>query len=165
MNAILQATEELAKPCGVSVQIPSASDDIPELAHTAGFRYADQYEPFVEALRNGENVTIATVLQDGKVIAYGFAEVPTKRGVEIMTVEVTVESRRSAGVKSTITIDGEPFEIGIGHVLVLGLMRAIEAETLHTNATTATARYVFKSLGFVSTDEDNSCLLELDKAE
>lgn len=141
-----------------------AGCDIPDLDPHSGFRYADQYQPFAEALRNNEKVTVATVLQDGKVIAYGFGEVPTKHGVEIMTIDVSVESRRSAGVKSTVTINGEPFEIGIGHVLVLGLIEAIETETIHTNATTAAARYIFKSLGFVPTDEDNSCLLRLKNA-
>lgn len=161
VTAILQATREFAKDIGVLVHVPSAGGGIVDLVHHSGFRYADQYQPFAEALQNGEKVTIATVLQNGRVIAYGFAEVPTKHGVEIMTIDVSEESRRSDGVKSTVTIHGEPFEIGIGHVLVLGLIEAIEAETIHTNATTAAARYIFKSLGFMATDEDNSCLLNL----
>jgi hypothetical protein len=164
VTAMLRATTDFASASGVLVNILSASGDTPSLNEDAGFRYADQYQPFVEALRNGEKVTIVTVLQAGEVIAIGFGEVPSKDGVEIMTIDVAAGSRRSAGMKSTITIEGETFEIGIGHVLVLGLIES-DAEIVHTNATTAAARYIFKSLGFVSTDEDNSCLLRLEKSD
>jgi len=165
VTAFIQATREFAKASGVVVRAPIASDEITHLNCDAGFRYADQYQPFGEALRNGEQVTIVTVLQAGEVVAFGFAEVPSKDGVEIMTIDVAMASRRLAGMKSTTTTEGEPFEIGIGHVLVLGLSESIDAEFVHTNATTAPARYIFKSLGFVPTDEDNSCLLRLTKTE
>lgn len=144
--------------------VPSAGDETPDLCPKAGFRYADQFQPFVDALSGGEKVTMVTVLRDEEVIAFGFGEVPTKAGVEIMTIDVAVESRRSSGVKSTVPIDGNSLEAGIGHVLVLGLIDAIDAGTVHTNATTGPARYIFKSLGFVSTDDENSCLLQLAKA-
>ena len=165
MTVFIEATKEFAKASGVVVRAPMASDEITNLNCDAGFRYADQYQPFGEALRNGEKVTIVTVLQAGEVLAFGFAEVPSKDGVEIMTIDVAMVSRRLAGMKSVTTIEGEPFEIGIGHVLVLGLSEYIDAEFVHTNATTAPARYIFKSLGFAPTDEDNSCLLRLTKTE
>jgi hypothetical protein len=165
VTAMVQATNEFSIANGVLIHASAANDEFPALAPGAGFRYADQYQPFVEAFSKGEKVTIVTVLQSGEVIAFGIGEVPTNDGVEIMTVDVASASRRSAGVKSTTTIDGESFEIGIGHVLVLGLIESIDAEIVHTNATTAPARYIFKSLGFVSTDEDNSCLLRLEKSD
>ena len=88
-----------------------------------------------------------------------------KSGIEIMTIDVESASRRSADVKSTITITDETFEIGIGHVLVLALIDACRASVLRTNATNPQSRYIFKSLGFTSADEDNSCLLQLEKNE
>lgn len=165
MTAFIQATREFAKASGLVIRAPTASDEITDLNGDAGFRYTDQYQPFAEALGKGEKVTIVTVVKAGEVIAFGLAEVPTKHGVEIMTIDVAQGSRRSAGLKSTIEINEETFEIGIGHVLVLGLIESINAAAVHTNATTAPARYIFKSLGFVSTDEENSCLLRLEKAE
>ncbi len=163
VHAIVAATRALGNSNGVLVNVPAASDTVPDLKRDAGFRYTDQYQPFIDALHNGEAVTIVIVQKDGDVIAFGLGEVPSKHGVEIMTTDVEEASRRSAGVKSSIDISNEPFEIGIGHVLVLGLIESIDASVLHTNATSPQARYIFKSLGFVSSDEDNSCLLRLQK--
>jgi len=161
VTAVLQATRMYAESSSLVVLAPARGDDIPVLDHATHFRYADQYQPFAEALGNGEQVTIVTVLKDRETTALGFAEVPSKHGVEIMTIDVVQDSRRSAGAQYPMTIDNETFEIGVGHVLVLGLMESIHADVLHTNATTTQARYLFKSLGFVSTDSDNSCLLQL----
>ncbi len=163
VHAITDATRAFGKASGVMVSVPSRSDQIPDMKPDAGFRYGDQYRPFADALHNGEAVTIVTVQRDGDVIAFGFGEVPSKDGVEIMTIDVEPASRRSGGVKSTININNETFEVGIGHVLVLWLIESINANALHSNATSPQARYIFKSLGFVSTDENNSCLLRLQK--
>ena len=165
VTTVIQAANEFANASGVLIRVPSARGDTPDLNQHAGFRYADQYQPFAEALGKGEKVTIVTVIKAGEVIAFGLAEVPTKHGVEIMTIDVAQGARRSAGVKSTIEINEDGFGIGVGHVLVLGLIESINADAVHTNATTAPARYLFKSLGFVSTDKDNSCLLRLEKTE
>lgn len=163
VTTVIQAVNEFANANGALIRVPSTRGDTPDLNQHAGFRYADQYQPFAEALGKGEQVTIVTVIKAGEVIAFGLAEVPTKHGVEIMTIEVAQGSRRSTGVTSTVEISEEGFEIGMGHVLVLGLIESINAEAVHTNATTAPARYLFKSLGFLPTDEDNSCLLRLEK--
>jgi hypothetical protein len=163
VNAMVAATRDFEKANGVLVSVPTASDDVAELTQDAGFRYADQYGPFTDALRLGEDVTILTVLQAGKVVAFGFGEVPSDSVVEIMTIDVAAASRRSADVKSTIKVNDQTFEIGIGHVLVLGLVDSSNADVLHTNATSPQARYIFKSLGFVSTDDENQCLLRLKK--
>jgi hypothetical protein len=163
VNAMVAATRECEKAVDIIVSVPSASDDLPELTPDAGFRYADQYRPFADALRQGEDVTIVNVLLAGEVVAFGFGEVPSENAVEIITIDVGRASRRSADVKSTIKINDQSFEIGIGHVLVLGLTDSIKADALHTNATSPQARYIFKSLGFVSSDEENECLLRLKK--
>lgn len=165
VKAVVQAAKEFSTELGVLVRVPTAEDGIGALNPESEFRYSDQFQPFTEALGNGEKVTIATVVQTSEIIAFGFGEVPSKNIVEIMTIDVATASRRSAGVKSSIKINGESFEIGIAHVLVLALIESIDAEIIHTNATTAPARYIFKSLGFVSTDEDNSCLLRLEKTD
>jgi hypothetical protein len=164
VDAIVVATSSFAQSSGVVACVPGKGDDVPDLNHVERFRYADQYVPFADALRQGEDVTVATVLQAGEVVAFGFAEVPSRDGVEIMTIDVATDARRSASEKSTIEISGESFEIGIGHVLVLALIESVDAESLMTNATTSPARYLFKSLGFLSTDEENSCLLRLEKS-
>jgi len=163
VHAITDATRAFGTVSGVVVSVLAAGDDLPDPKQDAGFRYADQYQPFAEALRKGEAVTVETVQRAGDVIAFGFGEVPSKEAVEIMTIDIGQASRRSSGVKSTVDINNESFEIGIGHVLVLGLIESIDANVLHANATSPQARYIFKSLGFVSTDEDNSCLLRLQK--
>lgn len=163
VNAIVVATRELAHSSGLIVCVPGKGDSVPDMTRCERFRYADQYVSFADALLHGEDVTIATVLKAGEVVAFGFAEVPSEDGVEIMTIDVAIESRRSAGEKSTIEINGESFEIGIGHVLVLALIESVGANALTTNATTSPARYLFTSLGFLSTDEENSCLLRREK--
>ena len=163
VEAIVVATRKFAQSSGVVVCVPGKGDSIPDLTRCERFRYADQYGPFADALRQGEEVTIATVLKAGEVVAFGFAEVPSEDGVEIMTIDVAIESRRSSGEKATIEINGESFEIGIGHVLVLALIESLGADAVTTNATTSSARYLFTSLGLISTDEENSCLLRREK--
>ena len=165
VSEIVAATREFTKSAGVDVAVLNASGDAPALKSDAGFRYADQYQPFLAALRAGEEVTIVTVARNDEVLAYGFGEIPTKDGVEIMTIDVAPASRRSADMKHSVQLHNESFEIGIGHVLALGLIDSIPASIVQVNATTPQARYIFKSLGFVSRSESNSCLLRLQKTE
>jgi hypothetical protein len=164
VRTVIAAAREFGTSCGAEVIVLTAGDDVAPLKAGAGFRYADQYQPFVDALRQGEEVTVVTMTRNGNVIAYGFGELPTKDGVEIMTIDVEAASRRSADVKTSIQINDETFEIGIGHVLALALIDSIQASVVLVNATTAQARYIFKALGFVSRSESNACLLRLEKS-
>lgn len=124
------------------------------------FKYKDQLPSFLSAIKNGENVTVVVVRRNGEIVAFGIAEVPQFGSVKIETIDVELKSRRSNGFKHSIDIEGQHFDIGISHVLVLVLVEALRPTRIHTDATNNKSRYVFKSLGFSSCSDVNPCLLE-----
>ena len=64
--------------------------------------------------------------------AGGF-EVPKLNHVDVFTIDVEADSRRSAGRIFNVSIEDHDFEISIGHILVLSLMRAERPALLAPN--------------------------------
>jgi hypothetical protein len=124
------------------------------------FKYDDQLPSFLRAIEKGESSTVVVVQRNGDIVAFGMAEAAQSCSVKIETIDVEFKSRRSSGVKSSIDIEGQIFDIGISHVLVLKLVEALQPTRIHTDAANHKSRYVFKSLGFRSYSDENSCLLE-----
>lgn len=124
------------------------------------FKYGDQLPSFLKALDDGEDVTVVFVRRAGEIVAIGMAEVPESGSVKVETIDVESKSRRSNGLKHSIEIEGQVFDIGIAHALVLMLVDTLRATRIHTDATNKMSRYVFKSLGFSPYTDKNSCLLE-----
>ena len=147
---------------GDSFEFEDVKSDVSRIRLPSGssFKYDDQLPSFLSAIEKGENVTVVVVRRNRDIVAFGMAETPNSGSVKIETIDVESRSRRSCGVKRTIEIESQNFDIGIAHVLVLKLVEALRPTRIHTDATNHKSRYVFKSLGFSSYSEENSCLLE-----
>ncbi len=145
-----------------SLEFEDVKSDVSRIKLPGGstFKYDDQLPSFLRAIERGENVTVVVVRRNSDIIAFGMAEAPNSGSVMIEAIDVELKSRRSHGVKSSIEIESQIFDIGIAHVLVLKLVEALRSTRIHTDATNHKSRYVFKSLGFSSYSDENSCLLE-----
>lgn len=145
-----------------SFEFEDVKSDVSRIKLPSGsnFKYDAQLPSYLCAIERGENVTVVVVRRNGDIVAFGMAEPPNSGSVKIETIDVESKSRRSGGVKRAIEIEGQKFDIGIAHVLVLKLVEALRPTRIHTDATNHMSRYVFKSLGFSSYSDDNSCLLE-----
>jgi len=159
---IIDATRSFEKSRELTVLIPTRSDSIPKLSQGSTFKYDIHYGSYVRGVGDGEDFTFVIVCKES-VIAFGFGEVPFNNETDIRTIDVETQFRRSIGWKSTVQIEGQSFDVGVGHVLVLGLIDSIKSTDAVTEALNPQSRYIFKSLGFVSTWEKNSCLLKLRK--
>lgn len=103
---------------------------------------------------------VLAALEHQAVIAYALIEQgPSSVGHEVKIIDVEAASRRSAELKTTIQIENETFEIGVGHVLVVSIINQFNVR-LHTDATRDSSRYVFRSVGFKPYSDNNPCLLE-----
>lgn len=111
-------------------------------------------------MRNGADLTISLVEEEGQVIGYGIGR-RTESGTEVTILDVDGDSRRHAGLAKKFSGTGETFQVGVGHIALLVLLKACSGP-FYTDATTSASRYIFKSLGFTSTDPGgNPCLLNL----
>jgi hypothetical protein len=126
------------------------------------FKYVDSYEEVPDRVAAGENVVLAIVAEEGRVIGFGIGE-QRDGDSEIEIIDVDQSSRRSNGVQRTLTIGDHEFGVGVGHVIVDLLMTAL-TKPVDVDATGDDSRYIFKSLGFQHREgESNPCLLDLQK--
>jgi hypothetical protein len=164
IKAVAQKSEELRSKLSLNIATLTDSDEFPKLPTDTHFKYDDQLPSFYRALLIGEHVTISVVRRSSRVVAFGIAEVPKNDSVSIELINVAFDSRRKAGVSELLQLEGQEFNIGIGHVLVLHLINELDSKRICTDATTSPSRYIFKSLGFRPYSEDNPCLLHFQKS-
>lgn len=111
-------------------------------------------------MKRGREALAVVVEEENLVIGYGTALRDRRRKwTELMIVDVDRYSRRSAGLAAEVLLDGQRFEVGVAHVVVLELMNSIQGP-LRADATNPGSRYVLKSLGFVHDQGNpNPCIL------
>lgn len=160
VQAVRTACKQFATSLKLDMSVLTPDDPPPELPTGEYFKYDDQLPSFCRAVARGEGVTVVTIRRNGNVVAFGLAEVPEGDSVSIECIDVGMKSRRGNRVSSTVQIEQQTFEVGISHVLVACLLNTIDSPRIHTDATTASSRYIFKSLGFHSYSDSNPCLLE-----
>ena len=142
---------------GMSMKVATRADAVPPQAADAKFKY-QELQGAKDALGVGKDLVLSIVQKDDQAIAYGIAGPETSGKREVEIIDVAVGYRRTAGIKTEVNIEGQVFELGLGHVVVHSLMDALSC-VLETDATTPSSRYIFTSLGFISISDDNPCLL------
>lgn len=166
VRTINSAITQLLRRRKLTVKVTEKADEVPFLVPDTRFKYSRyQYgtlEEQCDRMKKGEKTAVAWVEEDKIVIGYGIALLRNKE-TQIDIIDVDLDSRRKHGLSDLITIEGEEFTVGVGHVIVRTLIRHCSAP-FRTDATTHSSRYIFKSLGFVrEKSKGNPCLLRLDR--
>lgn len=153
---------ELQRNAELEVQVVSDASQLPELGLAAEreFRYAHcSYADCLRRQRDGWRFLVSLALKEGQVVGYAIAALEADDSAEIEIIDVADSYQRSSGLKVDLKVQNETFSVGVGHVLVVALLRTFHGE-LSVNVTGSPSRYVFKSLGFVGLPgETNPCLL------
>jgi len=166
VETIMRVANSFREDRGFEVTVTCSAEDIPDIPRDACFKYTRQCEEgslpdCTQRIRNGEKVTMALVCEEGSLIGYGIA-VTRDAETEIEIIDVDYYSRREADLKKTVQFGGQSFDVGVGHVVVLALMKACP-RPFKVDATTPHSRYVFKSLGFLHDDRSgNPCILRME---
>lgn len=72
-------------------------------------------------------------------------------------------SFRYAGLRKSLRIEGENFQVGVGHLIVDALLESCN-RFVRVDATNPASQYIFKSLGFRHDDLiRNPCILILNQ--
>lgn len=140
-RVFLDATLLLLKASGFSVDTFGSGDAKPPLCSRVGFTYSSEY---------GDDYDLVAVVKERDcVIGYGAADCAEDRS-EIKILDVDQHSRRSRGVMREFDLGGERFSVGVGHIVVVRLMRELSsrATEISVDASNPESQYVFVSLGF-----------------
>jgi hypothetical protein len=163
-TTFVAATDGVLQKFGFRARLFRRGDEVPPIAadQRQTFKYGGEYTDCGEALRGGEDIVIATVLNDGRVIGFGIAEIQGEDGSwEIKIISVDESARRKRGIETTLTIADQQFTVGVAHVLVSQLLQVLP-RPIFADATSPGSRYVFKAFGFEHrTDTNNPCLIVL----
>ncbi len=154
---------ELQRNAELEVQVVSDASQLPELGKLAAgreFRYDHcSYADCLRRQQDGCRFLVFLALKEGQVVGYAIAALEADDSAGIEIIDVADSYQRSSGLKEDLKVQNETFSVGVGHVLVVALLRTFHGE-LRVNATGSSSRYVFKSLGFVGLPgETNPCLL------
>jgi len=162
--SIRNAATELGRDARIEVKAIADDAELPELSADARFNYSrpgdGTYEEYRVRMEKGDQVLVFVLLDCRTVIAYGLVELgSTALGHEVKIIDVETASRRSSGLKVTIHLEGEAFEIGAAHLLLAAIIDHFDCR-LYADANDR-SRYVLKSLGFSRYSDSNPCLLEI----
>jgi len=163
VNAINAATNRFATAVGLKVVVTRDPNRIPLPLKCGCFKYSHHDTGSLPDARAdmsaGKPITVALVAEEGILIGYAIAVKDADKETEVKIIDVDNYSRREAGLSRKLVIEGEPFQIGVGHVLVKSILTHCPPP-LHVDSTTPASRYIFKSLGFIHADSDsNPCIL------
>ena len=158
-----QKATELQEIVKLKVQVVSDASQLPELGELAAereFRYDHcSYADCLRRQQDGWRFLVSLALKEGQVVGYAIAALEADDSAEIEIIDVADSYRRSSGLKVDLKVQSETFSVGVGHMLVVVLLRTFRGK-LRVDATGPSSRYVFKSLGFVGLPgETNPCLL------
>lgn len=154
------AADSLVTTGSFEVVVAPPQLHLPDLTTDTQFRYAQEYVDAAAEIPRSRTLRVATVLEAGRLIAYGIAR-RRQSGNSIDIVDVDRASTRSAGVFTIVHCGTVALTVGLGHVIVDALLRTLP-RPVAVDATHASSRYIFKSLGFIKrVDQANPCLLEL----
>ena len=159
-GAFTTATRVFLASSGFAVRVYKKGDSLPRLSAGARSKYFDLYSDCVTDITHQDDLVVAVVSEGERVLGFANIENDDEGTAELKLLSVDEFSTRISGVASEISIDGQPFSIGIGHVLVDALVSAMPG-TIQTDATTPSSQYIFTSLGFERSDARNPCLLRL----
>jgi len=155
-----EATREFLREAGFTAVVRHPGEALPPLGPDVTYKYRCSYHEVPKRIARGENVLVAVVIEDDRVIGYGIAT-QGNAGSEIEIIDVDKFSRRSAGLEHILALDGRKFGVGVGHVVVDLLADAL-SKPVFVDASSPESRYIFKSLGFTRRPEErNPCLLQL----
>ena len=159
------ATRLFIDDSDLAVRVVTTPEDILAVPAGSEFKYSGHtwgsLDDAKHSMKEGIAVTVVVVEKDGVLVGYGIAEKEMDdEATEFEFVDVDRWARRSRSFFKEIELEGNPFRIGVAHVLVLTLMDNIKGP-METDATNPASRYAFKSLGFVHDDSrPNPCILE-----
>lgn len=162
---ISSAVGDFCRQRGFDVEVSEDPAKVPGIRSGFRFKYSSpgsgELQEQIKRMGQGKNAAIAWVSEEGAVIGYGIALL-SKTETNIKIIDVAPCSRREVGLSHEIVLAGETFSVGVGHVVVHALLQHCRCP-FRTDATSASSRFIFKSLGFVpaSGSNDNLCLLEL----
>jgi len=153
-------TIELIEVGHLEVRLIADVNQLPRLAPETKYRYAHcSYAACHERQIAGERFLVSVTIEGSRVIGYAIAVLSTDASAEIEIVDVDMSSQRSSGLKVEFIKEGERFSVGVAYLLVDAIACGFQGE-LRVDATGASSRYVFKSLGFVQCPEEpNPCQL------
>lgn len=162
--SITTAAIELGRNARMEVKAITDARELPPLSPDSDFKYSrhggGSFGEYRRRMEAGEQVLIFVVLERQTVISYALVDLNSSSvGHEVKIIDVELASRRSSGLQTTIQVEGQPFGIGVAHLLVTSLVNYFDAR-LYTDATQPRSRYVFKSVGFSGYSANNPCLLE-----
>lgn len=113
-------------------------------ASLATSKYGAEYEDAIA--RTSGNRKIAVAVEEGKAIGFGIGcQKPNESVFEFLQIEKFC--LRRSGLRAQITIGGQVFGVGIGHLIVAQLMSTL-AIPISVNAENSASAYIFRSLGF-----------------
>ena len=165
--AIHEATTRFSRKWHLDARRVTDSAEIILPCKETVFKYTHciggELESAKQRIQEGEPIAVSIVHEDGRMIAYAIADMTEHANqANIKILDVDLYSRRNTGLSTSITIENQLFQVGVGHValkcLLDGLRLAIivDAANRHSN-------YIFKSLGFVRKSINSSpCHLRLD---
>ncbi|MEI6972738.1 MAG: hypothetical protein WCL44_14625, partial [bacterium] len=151
----------------LKVEVTHEPDRIPPTVKSACFKYTHHdYGTLHEArdeMAAGQPITVALVTEDNSLIAYAIAERDDRQETDVKIIDVDNYSRREAELSHKLEIEGQEFQVGVGHVLVKAILDNCPPP-LYVDSTTPASRYIFKSLGFKEdSSQSNPCILRLEK--
>ena len=156
---------ELQQVANLKTRLVSSADQLPNLGSDTIYKYGDCYVDCRRRLTAGENLLISVIIEGSRVIGFAIATLTGDGSATIEIVDVDTSSRRSSELEAELELQNERFTVGVAHVLIDLIASELQGALL-VDATTASSRYVFKSIGFVPQSGDkNPCHLQRPHAE
>ena len=145
----------------LKVIISTKLKDFPEDKNfKSKFKYMYSWDEIKEKIQKGKKIYFSLILKESMVIGWGYAIFLYKKW-DIKIIDVDLASRRMSGIYKEFSINGEEFQVGVGHLIVYDLIKKLRGAII-TDANNGNSQYIFKSLGFIPY-ANNPCLLKLER--
>lgn len=153
------ATRQLLEASRLQPRLCNGTDYPPDLPGDTEYKYEEAYGEAKERMIRGERLLVAVVCEDSRVIGFAIAAKAPNNETVVEIIDVDRSSRRSSGLRLSLSVNGTEFTVGVAHILV-DLLASHVKGAMKVDATNPPSRYVFKSLGFArQPGEANPCLL------
>jgi len=158
------ATRLFIDDSDLAVRVVTTPEDILAVPAGSEFKYSGHtwgsLDDAKHSMKEGTSVTVVVVEKDGVLVGYGVAEKEMdEETTEVEIIDVDRWARRSRRFFREIELEGNQFQVGVAHVVVLALMENTK-RPVRTDATNPASRYAFKSLGFIHDETtSNPCIL------
>ncbi|MBI4825298.1 MAG: hypothetical protein HY807_02610 [Nitrospirae bacterium] len=167
VQTVFKATQDFKSRRSLEVTATKRPEEIPDIPQGTRFQFSrlcghyGSLKASSNRIKNREDLIVVLVWEEGLLVGYGIAASKNDE-CEIEIVDVDYYSRRKADLVDTLQLSDQSFQVGVGHVVVNALIKECP-RPIHVDATNSSARYIFKSLGFVNEDKSsNLFILKID---